>query len=121
MRTFVFGLLAACAQFAAAADNGWAFYGGDAGGTRYSTLKQITPANVTRLKAIWTYHTGALSPVTDLTLASDSLKTVHDPIISAKTSRRQGIELGGVSIFRFDEAGHFRDRIEAKIDGGAES
>ena len=26
-----------------------------------------------------------LSPVTDLTLASDSLKTVHDPIISAKT------------------------------------
>jgi acetyl esterase/lipase len=26
-----------------------------------------------------------LSPVTDLTLASESLKTVHDPIISAKT------------------------------------
>jgi acetyl esterase/lipase len=26
-----------------------------------------------------------ISPVTDLTLASDSLKTVHDPIISAKT------------------------------------
>jgi lipopolysaccharide export system permease protein len=35
-------------------------------------------------------------------------------IISAKVSRRQGIELGGVSIFRYDEAGHFRDRIEAK-------
>jgi lipopolysaccharide export system permease protein len=35
-------------------------------------------------------------------------------IISAKTSRQQGIELGGVSIFRYDEAGHFRDRIEAK-------
>jgi len=35
-------------------------------------------------------------------------------IINAKVSRRQGIELGGVSIFRFDEAGHFRDRIEAK-------
>ncbi|MBM3996221.1 MAG: steryl acetyl hydrolase [Planctomycetes bacterium] len=27
----------------------------------------------------------ALSPVTDLTLASESLKTVHDPIISSKT------------------------------------
>src|SRR5262249_16201683 len=27
----------------------------------------------------------ALSPVTDLTLSSESLKTVHDPIISAKT------------------------------------
>jgi lipopolysaccharide export system permease protein len=35
-------------------------------------------------------------------------------IIGAKASRRQGIELGGVSIFRYDEAGHFRDRIEAK-------
>jgi lipopolysaccharide export system permease protein len=35
-------------------------------------------------------------------------------IISAKVSRRQGIELGGVSVFRYDDAGHFRDRIEAK-------
>jgi lipopolysaccharide export system permease protein len=35
-------------------------------------------------------------------------------IISAKASRSQGIELGGVSIFRYDEADHFRDRIEAK-------
>jgi lipopolysaccharide export system permease protein len=35
-------------------------------------------------------------------------------IISAKVSRLQGSELGGVSIFRYDEAGHFRDRIEAK-------
>jgi lipopolysaccharide export system permease protein len=35
-------------------------------------------------------------------------------IISAKVSRQQGIELGGVSVFRYDDAGHFRDRIEAK-------
>jgi lipopolysaccharide export system permease protein len=35
-------------------------------------------------------------------------------VISAKVSRQQGIELGGVSVFRYDEAGHFRDRIEAK-------
>ena len=35
-------------------------------------------------------------------------------IINAKTSRAQGIELGGVTIFRFDTAGRFRDRIEAK-------
>ena len=35
-------------------------------------------------------------------------------IISAKVSRRQGIELGGVSVFRYDEADHFRDRIEAR-------
>jgi lipopolysaccharide export system permease protein len=35
-------------------------------------------------------------------------------VISAKVSRQQGIELGGVSVFRYDEGGHFRDRIEAK-------
>jgi lipopolysaccharide export system permease protein len=35
-------------------------------------------------------------------------------IINAKSSRQQGIQLGGVSIFRYDPAGHFRDRIEAK-------
>ena len=35
-------------------------------------------------------------------------------VINAKTSRQQGIQLGGVTIFRYDAAGHFRDRIEAK-------
>jgi lipopolysaccharide export system permease protein len=35
-------------------------------------------------------------------------------IINAKASRQQGIELGGVTIFRFDANGKFRDRIEAR-------
>jgi lipopolysaccharide export system permease protein len=35
-------------------------------------------------------------------------------IINAKTSQQQGIQLGGVSVFRFDSAGKFRDRIEAR-------
>jgi lipopolysaccharide export system permease protein len=35
-------------------------------------------------------------------------------ILNAKTSRQQGVELGGVTIFRYDPAGTFRDRIEAK-------
>ena len=35
-------------------------------------------------------------------------------ISPGRPSRRQGIELGGVTVFRYDEAGHFRDRIEAK-------
>ena len=68
MRTILFGLqvfFAVAAFPGAAADNGWSFYGGDAGGTRYSALKQITRENVTRLKLAWTYHTGALSPKTD--------------------------------------------------------
>ena len=36
----------------------WRFYGGDAGGTRFSPLRQINRGNVGRLKRAWTYHTG---------------------------------------------------------------
>lgn len=43
-----------------AANVGWGYYGGDPGGTRYSTLKQITPQNVENLKVAWTYRTGDL-------------------------------------------------------------
>jgi quinoprotein glucose dehydrogenase len=58
--------LAACAPRAsgpvtAAPDAGWAYYGGDAGGQRYSPAAQITPANVSGLKVAWTYSTGALA------------------------------------------------------------
>ncbi|HML09112.1 MAG TPA: LPS export ABC transporter permease LptG [Xanthobacteraceae bacterium] len=35
-------------------------------------------------------------------------------IINAKSSREQGAQLGGVSVYTFDGAGHFRERIEAK-------
>jgi len=37
---------------------GWPAYGGDPGGTRYSPLTQITPANVTELEVAWVYRTG---------------------------------------------------------------
>lgn len=51
---------------AVAASDGWTAYGGDPGGTRYSTLDQITRTNVGQLQAVWTYHTGALTPATSL-------------------------------------------------------
>jgi lipopolysaccharide export system permease protein len=35
-------------------------------------------------------------------------------IISAKSSRDQGVSLNGVSVFTFDAAGHFKQRIEAR-------
>jgi lipopolysaccharide export system permease protein len=35
-------------------------------------------------------------------------------IINAKNSRQQGLELTGVTVFRLDETGRFKDRIEAK-------
>lgn len=39
----------------AANDKDWAYYGKDAAGTRFSTLAQITPANVAQLKLAWSY------------------------------------------------------------------
>ena len=35
-------------------------------------------------------------------------------IINAKASRDQGVNLNGVTVFTFDNAGHFRQRIEAR-------
>ncbi|MCC7267548.1 MAG: pyrroloquinoline quinone-dependent dehydrogenase [Caulobacteraceae bacterium] len=46
---------------AAVADVGWAYYGGDAGGQRFSPAAQITPANVDDLKTAWTWSSGELA------------------------------------------------------------
>ena len=35
----------------------WPVYGGNADNSHYTTLSQITPANVKRLKVAWTYAT----------------------------------------------------------------
>lgn len=39
----------------------WPYYGGDAGGMRYSLLTQINPRNVSKLKVAWVFHTGDVS------------------------------------------------------------
>ena len=49
--------LASASQFALAAGD-WSTYGGDGAGTRYSSLKQITPANVANLKLAWSWDSG---------------------------------------------------------------
>jgi len=46
------------ATAAQGAEPGWPYYGGDAGGQRYSGAARITPANVSGLTAAWTYSTG---------------------------------------------------------------
>ncbi len=63
-------LMAAVALLAAAegprsAAGDWAFYGGDAGGSRYSQLDQINKANVAELKPAWELHTGDVSDGSD--------------------------------------------------------
>ncbi len=55
-------LTCASAQTTAAPQNDdWAYYGHDAGGTRYSPLAQINRQNVTQLKVAWVFHTGDIS------------------------------------------------------------
>jgi quinoprotein glucose dehydrogenase len=50
-------ILIASTLAATAEEPGWAYYGGDAGGQRYSAAVQITPANVASLKIAWTFST----------------------------------------------------------------
>lgn len=45
---------------AAAVTQDWPNYGGDAGGSRFSGLDQVTPANVSTLEPAWTYRIGGL-------------------------------------------------------------
>src|SRR5215469_12930498 len=49
---------AALAQSPAASD--WGYYGGDVFGRRFSSLNQITRANVSQLQLAWRYRTGEL-------------------------------------------------------------
>ena len=61
-----------CIAYAAVAfgqtkpEAGWLAYGGDAGGTRYSTAAQIDRSNVDKLKVAWTFRTGATAIETKL-------------------------------------------------------
>jgi quinoprotein glucose dehydrogenase len=48
------------AWFAAVPAFAWEHWGGDRGGTRFSPLAQITPANVGNLVRAWEFHTGDL-------------------------------------------------------------
>src|SRR5260221_546821 len=59
MRPFFVSLLLAfpSALIAQAPSVDWPIYGGTSDNTRYSTLSQITPANVKQLAVAWTYET----------------------------------------------------------------
>ncbi len=48
--------LAAVPGAAATTSTDWSSYAGDLGSSRYSTLDQITPANVSRLEVAWVHH-----------------------------------------------------------------
>lgn len=58
-------------NFKVAGAEGWAYYGGDEGGSRYSPLQQINRENVGKLELAWQYRTGAVA-------ANPSLKSMID-------------------------------------------
>jgi quinoprotein glucose dehydrogenase len=55
--------LSAVLWLAAAPAFGWEHWGGDRGGTRFSPLAQITPANVGNPVRAWEFRTGDLANV----------------------------------------------------------
>jgi len=60
MKYSVFILLVLLQLGVRAQDGSWTYYGQDAGGSRYSALKQISDRNVAKLQVAWTYRTGEL-------------------------------------------------------------
>jgi quinoprotein glucose dehydrogenase len=79
----------------------WPMPGRDPGGTRYSPLKQITPANVNQLKVAWVYHmqpagTERLHPSEDQPLVVGPTMYVATPYsrvvaLDAATGREQWV------------------------------
>ena len=59
-KCFLLAPLALTVLSSGASAQQWRSYGGDPGGTRFSSLAQITPQNVAQLKPAWTYHTGEI-------------------------------------------------------------
>ena len=51
-------VLGLCALPVVHAQRDWIHYGGDPGGSKYSTLDQINTTNVAKLERAWTVHTG---------------------------------------------------------------
>ena len=79
----------------------WPIYGGTTDNTRYSTLDQITPANVRQLKVAWTYETGDEFPGSEM----QSNPIIVDGVLYATTPKLRVIALDaatGRELWTFD-------------------
>src|SRR5580704_3198371 len=79
------GTLLALLLLAAPSASAWEHWGGDQGGTRFSRLAQITPANVGNLVRAWEFHTGDLESRPPAAMARAKFETtplfVEDSLI----------------------------------------
>jgi len=85
LATAAIGVAFATMSAAAAQSDGagWAHYGGDAGGTRYSPAAQITAGNVDRLIRAWTYRTGDLKARSPALMRATKMQTT--PVLHGKS------------------------------------
>jgi len=88
----------------------WHYYGGDAGGTRFSPVMQINRDNVSHLKRAWTYHTGEVEREGNATdrhrvAPFESTPLVVDGVLYFSTPSNRVIALNaetGEEIWKFD-------------------
>ncbi len=57
---------------------GWPAWGGDAGGTRFSPLDEITRENVSDLEIAWSFRTGDFDPTHELRTSFQATPVLHD-------------------------------------------
>ncbi len=80
----------------------------------YNPISAVLRERSTRLEAdLFGYESGFRSAAAAgfwLRLRNEEGQAV----LNAKSSHQQGLQLSGVTVFRFDPAGRFQDRIEAK-------
>ena len=94
-------LLAIAASAARAQNADWPVYHGNDDHTHYSTLSQISPANVKQLKVAWTFDTGDAFAGSEM----QANPIVIDGVLYATTPKLQVIALDaatGRQLWRFD-------------------
>ena len=90
---------------ASAADSNWGTYLGDKASSHYSTLKQITPRNVTKLEVAWTFRAGGMDTNTRSQIQCNPL--VIDGVLYGTTPDLQLFALdaaNGRELWRFNPA-----------------
>ena len=90
----------------------WRSFGGDPGATRYSTLTQITPANVATLQRAWSFDTGANNLQVTPILAGGILYLTGGSTIFAVEPET------GKQLWRFDAKGKVARRGVGYWPGG---
>lgn len=102
---------------------GWRYYGGDAGGTKYSSLKQIHRDNVSQLKLAWIFDNGDFSDGTKYTPRSafECTPLIVDGVMYVSTPFHRLIALEpetGHQLWDFDSGFDKRIRLGLYISRG---